>query len=225
MASPLSSLVSNISSFPLLSCQFRTEAILDEDISLLPKKGIYPYDYIDSFERFKETWLPPKKSFDIKLGMWQITDEEYKRAKQVRKEFEIENMGEYYDLYLIIDVLLRADVFETFRDVCYDNDSYGLDPVHYYTSPVLAWSAVLKMTKQPLDLLSDVDMLLMIEKAKRRGISQVCSNRYAKANNKYLPDFSSDKATSYWLYFDANNLYGWAMSVSQLYGNFKWVKE
>ena len=67
-------------------------------------------------------------------------------------------------------------------------------------------------------------MFLMFEKAKRGGISQVCSKRYPKANNKYLPDFSPDKPTSYFMYFDANNLYGWAMSQSQPNGNFKLVK-
>jgi len=88
-------------------------------------------------------------------------------------------------------------VFEKFREVCYNKDSYGLDPVHYYTSPGLAWSTMLKMTKQPLDRLSDVDLLFMIEKAKRGGISQVCSKIYAKANNKYLLDFSPDNRTSH----------------------------
>ena len=105
-------------------------------------------------------------------------------------------MGEYHDLYLISDVLLLSDVQEKFKDVCYNKDSCGLDPAHYYTSPGLAWMAMLKMTKQPLDLKSDVDMLLTIEKAKRGGISQVCSKRHAEANNKYLPDFSPDKPTS-----------------------------
>ena len=86
----------------------------------------------------------------------------------------MENMGEYHDLYLIIYISLLADVFQTFRELCYCKDSYGLDPVHCYTSPGLVWSAMLKITEQPLDFLSDVDMLLMIEKAKREGISQVC---------------------------------------------------
>ena len=161
MTSPLSSLVSNISSFPMLSRQVMTEADLGKDISLLTKKGIYPYDYMDSFERFKETRLPPQKRFYNKLGRCHITGEEYERAKQVWKEFEIKNMGEYHDLYLITVVLLLADVFEKFGEVCYYKYSYGLDPVHYYTSPGLAWSTMLKMTEQPLDLLNDLDMLLM----------------------------------------------------------------
>ncbi len=102
---------------------------------------------------------------------------------------------------------------------------YGLDPAHYYTAPGLAWSSMLKMTKQNLDLITDVDMLLMIEKAKRGGISQVCSKRYTKANNKYLPDYDSTQDNSYLMYYDANNLYGWGMSQSLPYGGLEWVKE
>uniref|UniRef100_UPI00358FF85E uncharacterized protein n=1 Tax=Myxine glutinosa TaxID=7769 RepID=UPI00358FF85E len=84
---------------------------------------------------------------------------------------------------------------------------------------------MLKMTKQDLDLITDVDMLLMIEKAKRGGISQVCSSRYAKANNKYLPNYDPTKESSYLMYYDANNLYGWAMSQALPYGKLRWVKE
>ena len=159
-------------------------------------------------ERFKETRIPPQKRFYNKLERCHISGEEYERAKQVWKEFEIKNLGECHDLYLITDILLLTDVFEKFREVCYNKDSYGLGPVHDYTSPGPAWSAMLKMTKEPLDFVSDVDMLLMIEKAKRGGISQVCSKRYTKENNQYLPDFSSDKPTSYIMYFDANTFYG-----------------
>uniref|UniRef100_UPI00358EF955 uncharacterized protein n=1 Tax=Myxine glutinosa TaxID=7769 RepID=UPI00358EF955 len=163
--------------------------------------GIYPYDYMDSFDRFKETQLPSKENFYNELNK------------------------KYHDLYLKTDVLLLADVFETFRMVCHNNNSYGLDPAHYYTAPGLAWSAMLKMTKQNLELISDVDMLLMLEKAKRGGISQVCSKRYAKANNKYLPNYDAKEDSSYLMYYDANNLYGWTMSQSLPYRKLKWVKE
>ena len=84
---------------------------------------------------------------------------------------------------------------------------------------------MLKMTKQNLELISDIDMLLMIEKAKIGRISQVCSKRYAQANNKYLPDYNKNEDNSYLMYYDANNLYGWAMSQSLPYGELKWVEE
>ena len=84
---------------------------------------------------------------------------------------------------------------------------------------------MLKMTKQNLELISDIDMLLMIEKAKIGGISQVFSKRYAEANNKHLPNYNKTEDNSYLMYYDANNLYGWAMSQSLPYGKLKWLKK
>ena len=123
-------------------------------------------------------------------------------------------------LYNISDVLLLADVFENFRDLCLK--SYELDPVHYYTSPSLAWDAMLKITKINLELLSDVDMLLMIEKGIRGGIS-IISNRYGKANNKYMKDFNEMEPSKYLMYLDANNLYGYGMSEKLPIHSFKWL--
>uniref|UniRef100_UPI0035900121 uncharacterized protein n=1 Tax=Myxine glutinosa TaxID=7769 RepID=UPI0035900121 len=216
MASPLANLVQNLKEFPCLSEYF-------SDKDFLTQKGIYPYDYMDSFERFNETQLPLKENFDNKLNNSHISDKDYVHAQNVWEKYNIKNLGEYHDLYLKTDVLLLADVFEAFRSVC--RTGYGLDPAHYYTAPGLAWSAMLKMTKQDLDLITDVDMLLMIEKAKRGGISQVCSSSYSKANNKYLPNYDSTKESSYLMYYDANNLYGWAMSQALPYGKLRWVKE
>ena len=119
-------------------------------------------------------------------------------------------MRDYHDLYLKSDVLLLADVFENFRDVCLTN--YELDPAWYYTAPGLAWDAALKKTEVELELLSDPDMLLMVEKGIRGGVSSIM-HRYAKANNKYMgEDYNPAESSKYLQYLDANNLYGWAMS-------------
>ena len=115
-----------------------------------------------------------------------------------------------------------ADVFENFRDICIKN--YNLDPAHYYTVPGLAWDAALKVTNVELELLSDMDMLLMVEKGIRGGVSMI-SNRYGKSNNQYMDDrYDASKPTKYITYLDANNLYGWAMSKPLPTHGFKWME-
>ena len=108
--------------------------------------------------------------------------------------FQIKNLGEYHDLYLKTDVLLWADVFENFRDECLKN--YVLDPARYFTSPGVSWDAALKKTKVKLDLITDIDIQLFIEKGFRGGISYI-AHRYAKANNKYLPNYNPELDDSY----------------------------
>ena len=112
-----------------------------------------------------------------------VNDSEYEHACKVWKEFKIKNMGEYHDLYLRTDVILLANVFESFRNVCMEN--YGLDPAHFYMAPGLAWKACLKKTGIRLELLQDPDMLLMFEQGIRGGITQSV-HRYASANNPYI---------------------------------------
>ena len=194
-----------------------------ERFKLLRKKGTYPYDYMDSIERLDETKLPPKDAFYSKLNDSGISDEEYEHAKNVWNEFNCKTMRDYHDLYNKSDVLLLADVFENFRDVCMKN--YKLDPVWYFTSPGLAWDAALKLTKVELELISDYDMLLMIQQGIRGGVSTI-SNRFAHANNKYMGEsFENNKNSSFISYLDANNLYGWAMSKPLATDGFKWMSE
>ena len=103
-------------------------------------------------------------------------------------------MGEYHDLYLQIDVLLLADVFENFRTMCVEY--YGLDPAHYYTLPNYAWDAMLKITEVELDQISDRDMYEMIENGLRGGMCQV-GHKHVKANNTYMEDYNQDVVSSY----------------------------
>ena len=117
---------------------------------------------------------------------------------------------------------MLADVFENFRDKCIE--IYGLDPAHFLSAPGLAWQACFKMTKVKLELLTDIDMLLMVEKGTRGGICQAI-HRYAKANNKYMKNYDKDIISSYLMYLDANNLYGWAMSQKLPVNGFKWVEK
>ena len=149
----------------------------------MTKKGIYPYDCMSGIEKFSEEKLPPKEEFFSKLNDCEVSDEDYNHAQKVWKEFGIKDLGEYHDLYLKSDVLILADVFEEFRNVCQKN--YSLDPAWYYTSPGLAWDALLKHSGVKLELLTDPDMLLMFEKGIRGGVAMI-PNRYSKANNKYM---------------------------------------
>ena len=142
-----------------------------------------------SWERFNETSLPPKKSFHSELNLEDISDKDYLHAQKVWDVFEIRNLGEYHDLYVQTDTLLLADVYEKFRDKCIE--IYGLDPSHFLSAPGLAWQACLKKTEVKLELLTDYDMILMIEKGIRGGICQA-THRYAKANNKYMKNYNKN---------------------------------
>ena len=193
-----------------------------EKLSLVKRKGVYPYEYMDSLERLDETKLPPKEAFYSKLTGEGISNEDYEHAKKVWEVFDMKTLQDYHDLYNKTDVLLLADVFENFRKICLNN--YKLDPAHYFTAPGLAWDACLKMTNVELELLSDIDMLLMIEKGIRGGVSMI-STRYGKANNKYMgKSFNEKEPSKYIQYLDANNLYGWAMSKLLPTHGFKWMK-
>ena len=138
-----------------------------------------------------------------------LTPEEYAQAHKVWREFNIDNMQQYYDLYLNLDVLLLADVFENFRQTCIMD--YGLDPAHYYTLPGFTFDACLKFTGQELDLFTDSEKFRFIENSIRGGIS-VVSHRDVKANNPLVPDYDHNCTHSYLTYLDSNNLYGGAMS-------------
>ena len=188
---------------------------------LLYKKGIYPYEYMDSWGRFSETKLPDKEKFYSKLNDEHITDEEYAHAQAVWETFECKTLGDYHDLYVKTDVALLADVFENFRNLC--QEQYGLDPAHYYTSPGLSWDALLKKTGVELELFTDPEMYLFVERGMRGGISMV-SKRYSKANNPYVPGYNPIKPNKFLMYLDANNLYGWAMSKPLPKRNFKWKR-
>ena len=140
---------------------------LDKFLILL-RKGVYPYEYMDGWNRFNEEVLPDKDSFYSNLTMEDISKTDYMHANNVFEKFNINNMGEYHDLYVRSDTLLLADIFKNFRKSCIVN--YELDPAHFVSLPGLAWQACLKKTNIELELLTDYDMLLMIEEGIRGGI-------------------------------------------------------
>ena len=186
----------------------------------MKRKGVYPYDFMDSFNKFELKKLPTKEEFYSILYDEHISDKDYEHAQNIWKTFNLKNMGEYHDLYIKTDVLLLADVFENFRETCLEH--YKLDPSHYFTSPGLSWDAMLKMTGVTLELMTDIDMFQFIEKGMRGGISYI-ANRYGEANNKYMKEYDEKAPSKYIMYLDANNLYSWVMSQYLPTGNFKWL--
>ena len=191
-----------------------------ENLEILKQKGAYPYEYMNSFNRFNEEKLCARKCFfsstkkvkineDGKISDGHISIEDYLTCEKIWNKFKMKNMGDYHDHYLKKYVLLLADVFEKFIKTCLKY--YELDPCHYFSSPVLSWDAMLKMTDVKLEKISDTDKYLFIEKGSRGGISYI-AKRYAKANNKYMNDYDPKKPSAFITYFDKNNLYGWSMS-------------
>ena len=123
-------------------------------------KGVYSHEYMDSWKRFVEASLPSKKAFYSILYLEDINDKDYTHAQKVFEDLKLKNLGDYLNLYVQSDTLLLADVFENLRNKCIER--YELDLAHFLSAPGLAWKACLKKTKIKLELLTNIDMLLMV---------------------------------------------------------------
>ena len=190
-----------------------------EHMNLLCQKGHYPYEWMDDISKMNHHGLPPTSAFYSKLSQSSISDNEYQHAQTVYETLNCQTFRDYHLAYLKSDVLLLADVFENFRKTCYSY--YGLDPANYISAPSLAWDAMLLKTGIKLELMSDLKVLDIMERAKRGGLCFVGAKRHVKANNKYMPEYDSTKESNYIMYLDANNLYGWAMSQHLPYDEIK----
>ena len=184
------------------------------------RKGVYPYEYMDNWGRFNETSFPCKESFYSNLNMENIEDIDYRHSNNIFNKFKLNNLGDYHDPIVQSDTLLLVDVFENFRDMCLTE--YELDPAHFLSLPGLAWQACLKKTNIELELLTDYDMLLMVEEGIRGGICYSI-HRYAKANSKYMKNYNNNEESSYIQYLDANNVYGWTMYKKLPVNGIQWI--
>ena len=194
----------------------------EEKLKLLSRKGVYPYEYMDSWEKFKLPVPLEKENYYSELNDSNIDDGDIGHKKNVCNTFKISKLGKDHNLYVSSDTALLSDVFENFRDKCLAIGK--LDPVYYLSAPAFSWHSGLKMTGQTLELLTDKNMLLLFEKGIRGGIcNAIC--KYAKANKKYMKNYDSSKKSTYLMYVDANNLYGYAMCNKLPTGNFKWVED
>jgi hypothetical protein len=221
MSSSLASLVDNLLSSGEDKFELLQREIPSHLVKLCLRKGVYPYEHAQSWSVFNETQLPERSMFYSKLTDEHISEDDYTHAQNVWKTFGFRKFGEYHDLYLTLDVLLLADVFQNFRK--FARRYYNLDPAHYITLPSFGWDAMLQMTGVRLELLQDVDMYLFLEGAIRGGTS-VIPNRRAEANNKYLPNFDPTKPSTYIIYLDMNNLYGGVQEEPLPISDFKWCR-
>ena len=208
----------------------------DQLFKLIKRKGVYPYEYMDSWSKMNKKNLPSFDCFISRLksetnDYWKLSTQErnelwedYQHAKKVWKAFGCVTLKDYHDLYLHSDVRLLADIFERFRKTAVEK--FKLDPAHYYTLPSMAWDCMLKFTGVNLQLFTETerDFYLKMEDAKIGGISGTGGKRYAEANNKYLGTVDTLKKLTYIIYADANGLYSWAMSQKLPVGEFSFVE-
>ena len=151
----------------------------------------------------------------------QKSRQNYKHAQKVWRKSACKNIGDYHDLYVQLDTLLLADCFENFRNLC--QKEYELDPCYFISTHGLAFEVFLKKTQVKLELLTDIDMILMIENEIRAGITQAI-HKCSSANNKYMENYIVDIPSSYLMYLDTNNLYGYAMCRKLPLNGCKWVR-
>jgi hypothetical protein len=151
----------------------------ESEFYLIRQKGVFPYSYVDCFDKLNDVTLPSIHHFHDNLNNKEISGTDYKRAQEVWGIFNCKTLGEYSDVYLKSDVLLLADIFENFRNVCLR--IYDLDPANYLTALALSWDAMLKITKIKFELLTDIDMVHFFRQSIRGGLCQ-CSKRKAVAN-------------------------------------------
>ena len=205
-----------------VNLQKHFQQLTNDQIKLLLRKGVYPYEYVDDHCKFEEICLPSQEQFHSSINQQQITPEDYQHAITVWKSFQVKNIGEYHDLYLTCDVLHLADVFENFRTKCLTN--FSIDPAHYISTPQLAWDAMLKMTNVKLEIFSEKnqDMHFLVESQIRGGFAQI-SHRYAHANNKFCETYDQTKPTSYIICEDANALYAGVMKMKLPIDDYSFV--
>jgi hypothetical protein len=192
---------------------------------MLTRKGVFPYDWFDSYSKLAAKALPPIESFKSELS-GPISEDAYEYAQRVWKAFGCQSFADYHDIYLYTDVLLLADIFTMYREDMFA--SFKLDPARYASISAFAFDAMLKMTGVKLDLVSDPDMYLFFEAAMRGGLS-IANQPFTAVENKYTRLAQGDKSLSerptdsFVWYGDVNGLYGSCMMDMLPTGGFLWV--
>ena len=221
LSASLATLVENLKQSGADKFKYLASEFTPEQLPHLLRKGVYPYDWVDDWAKLDEPALPSREHFSNQLTGSECSEADYEHAQAVFTRFNCQTVRDYLDIYLKCDVLLLADVFEAFRASCMKH--YELDPAHYLSAPGFSWDAMLKKTKVHLELLSDASIFNFLERGMRGGVCMI-SKRFAHANNKDMKpldlskpeeasmQYNPAKPSTYIMYLDANNLYGWAMS-------------
>lgn len=206
----------------LFDAMYKFYANDERKVELMLRKGVFCYDFLDSFNKFKRAELPEKSKFFNSLTQSHISQDDYQHAKNVFSQFNCKNIGDFHDTYVMGDVLQLACVFENFRTWFLTN--FRVDVVHYFSLPGAAWDSALLRTKVELELLVDEDKYLWLETGMRGGVSMICQ-RYAKANNSYLSDYDPKKPSSFLMYYDMVALYSACLLEPLPHSCFEWVPD
>ena len=213
MSSSLDKLVDSLAKRGIGSFSHLREEFPTEDPTLLPllvKKGLYPYSYVDSFDRFEDS-IPGIEQFTNDLTEIAPSVDEYARLTSICEKLGLETVGDLHDHYVKTDVILLADVLSNYRQM--GLIEYGLDPLHYATAPAFSYDAMLKMTKAEPELLHDIDMYMFLENGVRGGISTIPHRLAVDEDNSKI------------FYTDCCNLYGYSMSQKLPYADFEWLED
>ena len=202
------------------NCEFKIlKSFYEENAHLLKRKGIFPYAYFDSPNVLKEKFLPSIDAFKNTLTGETVSENDYEFAQTVYQSFQCKTFGDYLELYQNADVLLLAEVFESFRKMCLDH--YKLDPAHYFTLSQLTFDAGLKYANIEIQLLGNVDQYIWLESQMRGGLC-LLNTRYQKANNE-LVGYKPRQPKNYIIPLDAVNLYGKILCMPLPLCNFSWL--
>ena len=216
MSSSLASLVNNLESLPFTEVLRRDSPNLTNDV--IQRKGVFPYSYFDSLSKLQESSLPARDAFRNDLTGEACSEEDYRFAQRAWQEFGCQCFGDYLSMYLKLDVLLLACVFEKFRQKTLEQD--GLDPVHFVSLPGLSFLSAFKMTGETIDLLNDLEMYSFFERGIRGGMTFV--NKHRMQHEKVIID--NTECMQHLSYIDENNLYGNALRKPLLTLSFAGLK-
>ena len=196
------------------------EPTVERALGCVMGKGIWPYTWFDERAKFAVTELPPLKAFE-----GNVSRNDYKRAKEVWELFRCKNMKDFHDIYIALDVFIVCDAMQGLREDALEH--FHVEPLHFYGVPGLGFNSWLQMLHElypglAIELLSEMELLDLWERGKRGGRCDV-TMRYMEANNKYLSEGKYDPSSpsTYVKYYDATNLYGYAMCQHLPVGNFR----